>query len=143
MGGVGRVSEVSDVIGERQDLEAALAAARADAEALTKAAGTVERELKRARASALVGQMRELRRALSQAESLAAELAAQVARARSAHDIDEGELLASGAYTKETAGRVLVDVLGKAQQAGPRFKPAPFLASLAAAHEPAPSIYST
>ncbi|MEJ7772853.1 MAG: hypothetical protein WKF51_13200 [Geodermatophilaceae bacterium] len=30
---------------------------------------------------------------------------------------------------------VLVDVLGKAQQAGPRFKPAPFLASLAAAHD--------
>lgn len=86
---------------ERQGLEAALAAAQDNAETLTKTAATVVRELKKARASALAGQVRELRRALTQAESLAGDLAEQVARARSSYDIDEGELLASGAYTKE------------------------------------------
>lgn len=164
---------------ERYGLEGALAAAQADAEAMTKAAGTVVRELKKARASAQVGQVREFRRALTQAESLVADLAEQVARSRSAYDIDEGELLASGAYTKELLaaasdeglsmfeedGRllcypslvrvlpgelaveidrrrerrlrpsVLVELLSRAQQAGPRFKPAPFLASLASAYD--------
>ncbi len=173
------MSEVEDVGGNPQGLGAALAAAQADAEAVIKAAGTVVRELKKARASALVGQVRELRRALSQAESLAAELAEQVARSRSAYDIDESEWLASGAYTKELLaaatqaglsmfeedGRLLcypslvrvlpgdlsieidrrrerrlrpsvvVDLLGKAQRAGPRFRPDPFLASLASAYD--------
>ncbi len=167
------------VNGETGSLEAALAAAQGDTEAAIKAAGTVVRELKKARASALTGQVRELRRALSQAESLAAELAGQVVRSRSAYDIDESEWLASGAYTKELLaaasqaelsmfeedGRLLcypslvrvlpgdlaievdrrrerrlrpsvvIELLGKAQQAGPRFRPEPFLASLASAYD--------
>lgn len=169
----------ADVTDERQGLEAALAAAQDNAETLTKTAATVVRELKKARASALAGQVRELRRALTQAESLAGDLAEQVARARSSYDIDEGELLASGAYTKELLAAaadadlsmfeedglllcypslvrvlpgelaieidrrrerrlrpsVLVEMLSKAQQAGPRFKPEPFLASLASAYD--------
>jgi len=169
----------ADVTDEALRLEAALAAAQTNAEAMTKAAATVVRELKKARTSAVTGQVRDLRRALTQAESLAAELAEQVAEATSAYDIDEGEWLASGGYTKELLaaaadaglsifeedGRllcypslvrvlpadlaveidrrrerrlrpsVLVELLNTAQQAGPRFKPGPFLASLAAAYD--------
>jgi len=160
-------------------LEAALAQTKADAEVAGKAAGTVMRELKKARTAAATGQVRELRTALDAAVQLAAELAEQVGRARAAYDIDEPELLDSGAYIKELLaaaaatdlqmfeedGRLLcypslvrilpgeaaieidrrrerrirpsavVELLRRAQQAGPRFKPGPFLASLAAGYD--------
>ena len=64
----------ADVTDEALRLEAALAAAQTNAEAMTKAAATVVRELKKARTSAVTGQVRDLRRALTQAESLAAAL---------------------------------------------------------------------
>lgn len=162
-----------------QGLETALAAAQDDTEAATKSAAALTRELKRARASAVTGQVRDLTKALAQAEQLAAELAEQIGRARAAYDVDESDLLASGAYTKELLaaaaeaglsmfeedGRLLcypslirilpgdasieidrrkdrrirpsvvVERLSGAQQAGPRFKAEPFLASLAAASD--------
>ncbi|MGI8723288.1 MAG: hypothetical protein ACR2JG_13800 [Geodermatophilaceae bacterium] len=160
-------------------LEAALAQTQADTEVAGKAAGTLTRELKKARAAAATGQVRELRKALDAAAQLAADLAEQVDQARAGYDIDEPELLDSGAYTKELLaaaatidlqmfeedGRLLcypslvrvlpaevaieidrrrerrirpsavVELLRSAQQAGPRFRPAPFLASLAAGYD--------
>ena len=127
----------------------------------------------------MTGQLRDLAKTLAQAEQLAAELAEQISRARAAYDVDESDLLASGAYTKELLaaaaeaglsvfeedGRLLcypslirilpgeasieidrrkerwirpsvvVERLASAQQAGPRFKAEPFLASLAAAYD--------
>lgn len=173
------MSEVGEVNGEAQGLESALGRAQADVEVAMRSAAAVARELKKARTSALTGQVRELRRAVTHAQSLAAALGDQIARARSAYDIDETDLLASGTYTKELLaaaaeaevsmfeedGRllcypslvrvlpgelaveidrrrerrlrpsVLVELLGKAQQAGPRFRPEPFLASLSAAYD--------
>lgn len=161
------------------ELEAALQQTQADVESAGKAAGTVTRELKKARAAAATGQVRELRKALDAAAQLAAELAEQVGQARAAYDIDEPELLDSGAFTKELLaaaaaidlqmfeedGRLLcypslvrilpaeaaieidrrrerrirpsavVELLRRAQQAGPRFKPEPFLACLAAGYD--------
>ncbi len=165
--------------GETQGLEAALATAQADAEAAIKAAGTLLRELKKVRATAAAGQIRDLNRALEQAESFSTALAEQVAESRTTYDVDASELLESGAYTKELLaaaaeaglsifeedGRLLcypslvrmlpgdlaididrrkerrirpsvvVELLSKAQQAGPRFKAEPFLVSLAAAYD--------
>lgn len=161
------------------EFEQALGAAQADVEAAAKAAGAVTRELKKARAAAVTGQVRELRKALNAAAELSAELADQVSKAGVAYDVDESELLESGAYLKELLaaaaaaelqmfeedGRLLcypslvrvlpadaaieidrrrerrirpsvvVELLGRAQQAGPRFKPEPFLASLAAGYD--------
>jgi hypothetical protein len=161
------------------NLEAALARAEADIEAAGRAAASLARELKRARAAAVTGQVRDLRRALDAATALAREVDNQVRAARDGYDVDEAELLASGAYAKELlaaasdAGvavfeeddrllcypsivRVLpadlaleidrrrarglrpsavVDQLRRAQQAGPRFKAEPFLASLVSAYD--------
>ena len=162
-----------------QGLETALAAAQDDTEAATKSAVALTRELKKTRASAVTGQLRDLAKTLAQAEQLAAELAEQISRARAAYDVDESDLLASGADTKELLaaaaeaglsmfeedGRLLcypslirilpgdasieidrrkerrirpsvvVERLASAQQAGPRFKAEPFLASLVAAYD--------
>lgn len=164
---------------QAQGLEAALDRAQADADGAIKATANLARELKKAKSSASTGQLRDLTRALEQVESLATELAQQVARARAAYDVDETEQLASGAYIKELLaaasdaglgmfeedGRLLcypslvrvlpgdlaieidrrrerrirpsvvVQQLAKAQQAGPRFRAAAFLKSLAAAYD--------
>ncbi len=160
-------------------MEQALAQAQADAEDAIKAAGAVVRELKKARAGAVSGQVRDMTRSLAQAAAAAAQLTTQIAETSTAYGVDVTELLESGAYTKEllaTAaeaglsifeedGRLLsypslvrllpgdaaieidrrrerrirpsvvVEQLAKAQQAGPRFKAEPFLASLAAAYD--------
>lgn len=160
-------------------LEAALAQAESDLESALRAGTTLTRELKRARHAAAQGNVRDLRRALQAAVGLAEELSAQVSASNSDYDVDEGELLASGAYAKEllTAAAergvsifeederllcypsivrilagdlalevdrrrvrnlrpsVVVDQLSRAQQAGPRFRPEPFLASLLSAYD--------
>jgi hypothetical protein len=160
-------------------LEGALARAESDVETAARAAVSLGRELKRARAAAAAGQVRDLRRLLEAARSLAGEVAEQVGAAADSYDVDESDLLSSGAYAKEllaaaaAAGvdmyedddrllcypsivRVLagdlaleidrrrargirpsavVDQLGKAQRVGPRFKAAPFLASLVGAYD--------
>ena len=81
--------------------ESALAAAQADAEAALKAAGTVTRELRKARTAAAAGEMRELRRALAAAAALAAELSAAAQEAMASFDLDDNAYLSSGGYAKE------------------------------------------
>ncbi|MDN5860430.1 MAG: hypothetical protein L0H84_17630, partial [Pseudonocardia sp.] len=137
------------------------------------------RELRRARAAAAVGQVRDLRRALESAMALTDDVAAAVESAAATYDVDETELLSSGAYAKEllataeAAGvamfedddrllcypsivrvlpgdaaleidrkrargirpSVVVEQLGRAQRAGPRFRAAPFLTSLVGAYD--------
>lgn len=160
-------------------LEGALARVESDVEAAARAVVSLGRELKKARAAAAAGQVRDLRRLLDATRLLAGEVAEQVGAAADAYDLDEADLLSSGAYAKEllaaaaAAGvgmyedddrllcypsivRVLpgdlaleidrkrargirpsavIDQLGKAQRAGPRFKAAPFLASLVGAYD--------
>ena len=171
-----------DATGDRDEvvgLEGALARVESDVEAAARAVVSLGRELKKARAAAAAGQVRDLRRLLDAARSQAGEVAEQVGAAADAYDVDEADLLSSGAYAKEllaaaaAAGvgmyedddrllcypsivRVLpgdlaleidrkrargirpsavIDQLGKAQRAGPRFKAAPFLASLIGAYD--------
>lgn len=81
--------------------EAALSLTQGKAEAALKAAGTVTRELRKARAAAVNGQVRDLRRALEAAAGLAEELRASAQEARDSFDIDETSYLASGEYAKE------------------------------------------
>jgi hypothetical protein len=160
-------------------IEGALARAEADVEAAGRTANALARELKRARSAAGSGQVRELRRALAAAAELGDELRSAVAGARDSYDVDETDLLASGAYAKELlataaeagvamfeeedrllcypsivrvlAGELALEVdrrrvrglrpsvvvaqLQRAQNAGPRFRPEPFLASLLGAYD--------
>ncbi len=155
-------------------LEDALTRAEDGLDAATKAVAVLGRELKRARAAAVTGQVKDLRRGLAAAAAMVAELGVQVDAAAAVYEVDEPELLASGAYAKELLAAaseagvamfedadrllcypsivrvlpgdlaleidrkrargirpsVVVDQLRRAQQAGPRFKVAPFLASL-------------
>jgi hypothetical protein len=82
-------------------IEAVLAAAEGRAEAALRTAGAATTQLRKARAAAKTGQVRDLRRALSAAGALAAELTEAVRGLRDAFDIDEQEYLSSGEYTKE------------------------------------------
>lgn len=88
---MGSAGKLESVLGQTQD----------SAEAALRGAATVTRELRKAKAAAAGGQVRELRRALSSAASLADELSAAVTQARASFDLDEGEYLASGEYAKE------------------------------------------
>jgi len=82
-------------------LEEALAATESSIEAAQRAAATVTRELKRARAGAAVGQVRDLRRALAASVEGAQVLAAAVKEAEASYSLDETDHLASGAYARE------------------------------------------
>lgn len=82
-------------------LEAALAAAQVDAEAVLKASAALGKELKKARSSAVTGQVRDLRKALDAAVTLSAELAEATRRAQSGFEVDEVDYLSSGGYAKE------------------------------------------
>ncbi|MGI8680329.1 MAG: hypothetical protein ACR2LX_16910 [Jatrophihabitans sp.] len=159
--------------------EGALARAENDIQAATRTAAAVTRELKRARSSAASGQVRDLRRAFDAATDAVRELQQAVADTTESYDVDESELLSSGAYAKELLasaaeagvamfeeddrllcypsivrilpGELALDVdrrrvrglrpsavvaqLQRAQNAGPRFKTGPFLASLLAGYE--------
>jgi hypothetical protein len=168
--------------GSSQDatgLEGALGRVERDVEAGSKAVASLARELKRARAAAASGQVRELRRALDAVQAMAGDVVHRVGAAVAAYDVDETDMLASGAYAKELLAAaeagdvamfaeddrllcypsivrvlpgdlaleidrkkargirpsVVVAQLAKAQRAGPRFKPAPFLASLVGAYD--------
>lgn len=68
--------------------------------ALKSATGAVT-QLRKARAAAKSGQVRELRKALSAVETAIGSLAEDARAAGAAFDIDEQSYLASGAYTKE------------------------------------------
>ena len=161
------------------EFEEALARAQAGVEAASRGCGALARELKRARAAAAIGQVRDLRRSLDAAMQQVGELREAVDAARRSYDIDEVGLLASGAYAKELTaaaadaglamyeederllcypsivrvlpGELALEIdrrrtrglrpsvvaqrLERTQQAGPRFKPAPFLASLLAGYD--------
>jgi len=84
-----------------QGFEAALGAVESESEAALRAAASVARELKKAKAAAATGQARDLRRALEAAEGLAAQLAETARTLRGNYDFDETAHLASGAYAKE------------------------------------------
>lgn len=160
-------------------LESALTGAERRLEAAGKALAVLTRELRRSRAAAATGQVKDLRRGLASAATLAEDLVEQVRAVGAAYDVDETELLASGAYAKELLAAaaaadvamfedddrllcypsivrvlpsdlaleidrrrargirpsVVVEQLRRAQQAGPRFKAAPFLSSLAAGYD--------
>jgi hypothetical protein len=160
-------------------LEGALARVERAVEASSKAVASLARELKRAHAAAASGQVRELRRTLDAVQALAGEVVQRVDAAATAYDVDEVDMLGSGAYAKELLAAaeaadvamfadddrllcypsivrvlpgeaaleidrkrargirpsVVIAALAKAQRAGPRFKPAPFLASLVGAYD--------
>lgn len=160
-------------------LESALAGAERELDAAGRALAVLARELKRSRAAAAAGRVKDLRRGLGSAATLAGELVEQVRGVGAAYDVDETELLAGGAYAKElqavaaAAGvamfeddnqllcypsivrvlpsdlvleidrkrargirpSVVVEQLRRAQQAGPRFRAAPFLVSLAGGYD--------
>lgn len=82
-------------------LEATFAATEQAVDQALKAAAAATRELRKARAGAKSGQIRDLRKALLAAQAAATELAAQATAARAGFDPNEQEHLASGAYTKE------------------------------------------
>jgi len=81
--------------------ESALSAAQGDAEGALRSAGSLTRELRRAKAAAATGQVREYRRALDAVAGLLDELSTKVRGARASFDIDETAYLASGDYAKE------------------------------------------
>lgn len=84
-----------------ESLEATLAAAERQAEAALKVAGAATAQLRKARLAAKTGQLRDLRRAQSATESLAAELVDSARALSGAFDFDDQDYLSSGAYTKE------------------------------------------
>jgi hypothetical protein len=161
------------------NLEGDLAVIETAAESALRAATELVRELKRVRATAATGQVRDLRKAVERCRGLGASAASAAAGLRAGPTIESArEHLSSGAYAKELiavaqeAGvaiyeaddrllcypsllrllpaeeavevdgkrerrlrpAVLIAALAAAQQAGPRFKPEPFLETLAAGY---------
>jgi hypothetical protein len=78
-----------------------LGATQGGAEAALKSAASVTRELRKAKAAAACGQVRELRRALDVAAETADDLAAALREVRASFDFDETSYLADGDYAKE------------------------------------------
>jgi hypothetical protein len=87
---------VSDVT-----LESALADTEAAAEQALKLATATVMQLRKARAAAAVGQLRDLRKALDAAATSSAEAAATTDRLRTGYDFDEDAHLNSGAFVDE------------------------------------------
>ena len=87
--------------GDRIGLEQALARLQEDAEAALKAAGGVAAALKRVRAAAQTGSLRDLRPALRTAESAVDALAAATGTVAAAWDVDEERFFADGAFARE------------------------------------------
>lgn len=81
--------------------ESVLSVTQGNAESALRSAGSLTRELRKARAAAASGQVRELRRALDAAASQVAELLTSVQKTQAGLDIDEAGYLSSGAYAKE------------------------------------------
>lgn len=81
--------------------ESALSVAEGGAEAALKSARGLTSQLRKAKAAAASGEVRELRRALDAAAGLAGELSVAVTDVRGSFDFDEGAYLGSGEYAKE------------------------------------------
>jgi hypothetical protein len=86
---------------EQDSLESALARTEADADAATRAAAGVVREIKRAKTAAAQGTVRELQRSLAAVEQGADALRDAVRTLRAGWQFDEREYLESGAYAAE------------------------------------------
>ncbi|HEX7460763.1 MAG TPA: hypothetical protein VF317_01155 [Dermatophilaceae bacterium] len=86
---------------EMDGLEAALAATEGRVDVALKAAAAVTRELKKAKAGAERGQLRDLRRALSAAAVLAGDAARAAEDAGTSFGFDEQEHLVSGSFAQE------------------------------------------
>src|SRR5438045_1183314 len=93
-----------DLMAERNGapgLERALARTEADCEAALRAAGAVTAALRRFRAAAKTGNLRELGPAIATAEQALVGLRQQVANASDGWDFDEESYFAEGAFTRE------------------------------------------
>lgn len=86
---------------ERVGLEQALARLEGAADAALKGAAGVTSALKRVRAAAQTGNLRDLRPALSAAERAVSGLGEEAQRVKAAWDTDEEAYLAGGAYVRE------------------------------------------
>lgn len=84
-----------------EGLETTLAMTEERVDAALKEAAAVTRELKKAKTGAQRGQLRELRRALDNATSLAADATRAAEAAQASFDFDEKDHLESGSYAKE------------------------------------------
>src|SRR5258708_1105113 len=82
-------------------LESGLSGTADGAAAALKSAGVLTRELRKAKAAAEGGEVRELRRALGAAAELANEMSCTVQDVRASFDLDESAYLGSGEYAKE------------------------------------------
>ena len=91
------------------DLDDALTAVEADVDVAMRGAQVVVRELKKAKASAAAGQLRDLQSALEDVERLVAQLLSATRAARTGWAIDQQTYFASGRYTQE-----LLDLAEKA-----------------------------
>jgi len=88
-------------VSDHDGLEGALGSVEADIDAAIKAAAALARELKKAKAAAAGGTVRDLRRSLDAAGALVDEAAEAVSAGERGWDFDAGEHLASGAWAKE------------------------------------------
>ena len=86
---------------DAMSLEEALAKTDADADAALKAASAAIRSLKKFRAAASSGDLRELRRAMDTAEQSIIALRQQFANAKDGWDFDEEAYLTGGDFTRE------------------------------------------
>ena len=86
---------------DRKNIEPALARTEADATATLKAAETVMRCLRRFRANAKVGNLRELRSSIEAAERAMASLRQQFVNAKEGWNFDDEAYFADGLYSKE------------------------------------------
>jgi hypothetical protein len=96
----------------RSSLEQALAKTEADAEAACKAAAVALRSLKKFRAAAQVGNLRELQRTIEAAGQAIADLRRQFTTAKEGWDFNEDAYFSDGSFVAE--------VLETAEQAGVR-----------------------
>ena len=159
-------------------LESALVETEQQLDAALRAAAALTRELKKARAAAATGSLRDLRRSLTTTDTLAEQATAATTAATSSFTLDETAHLASGAFATEVlalaaerevvmvesddrllcypslirvvAGDAAVEIdrkrekrlrpsllvarLAAAQSRPPRFRPEPFLESLASGY---------
>lgn len=82
-------------------LEATLVSTGDEVDETLRVNATLTRELKKAKAAAATGQLRELRRSLGSVSALAGDLASAARSVAESFDFDEQEYLASGRYAKE------------------------------------------
>ncbi|MBI3246179.1 MAG: hypothetical protein HYZ50_06700 [Deltaproteobacteria bacterium] len=88
-------------VNQQNNLEQALAKTEAEADAACKAATAALRTLKKFRAAAQTGNLRELPKLIETAEQTISELQQQLAKAKTTWDFDEDAYLSNGAFVAE------------------------------------------